>query len=462
MGERLQRVIHWGLCLVLLVAPLPYGSNRPWAWGPMALFVALLLLLWCIAAAARDRPRAFPLRRLAIVAVPYAVVVIWSLVQTLPVTPAAWDNAFWGIAAAGLRAAISGTVSIDPEAGRVAVLRLLTYGGVFWLAVQIGQDADRANAVLRILVIGGGLYAAFGLVNHIVTGSKQTLWVVRQSIHPETVWSLSSTFIYYNNYAAYAGIGLLTTLLLVLLRLHDRGGGARANARDFIVGLFARGAWLPVCGVLLATALFLTSSRAGALAFFIGFAVLLLALRFAGLIGTRGSVIAGIGLAAPLAAIFLVSGGRLLDRLALIATSFDERERLLQNVVAAFLDQPWRGWGHGTYSTVYFLYRDMQPGDYFDKAHNTFVENLADLGLVAGLALISVFVAIAVVAIVGAIRRRRQRHFACLTLAVSAQLAWHSAVDFPLQIPALAITFAALAGLGFAQSWSSRGTGSSG
>lgn len=464
MGHRLQRAVFWGLGIVLCLAPLPFGSNRAWGWGTMALMVAVLLLLWSLAAFAPDRPRPFPLRRLAIVAVPFAVVALWSLAQSIPFLPPAWSNPFWAITADALHVKLAGTISLEPEAGRVALLRLLTYGGVFWLAVQLGQDAERGNALLRLLVIAGGCYAAYGLVNHILTGSRSTLWYTRPSEHLEPVFHLSSTFIYYNNYATYAGIGLLAALMLVFQRVHERArhtGGVKAAAREFILGLFDGGAWLLVCIVLMATALFLTTSRAGTVAFVLGFAVLLVALRASGMIGTRGAILAG-GLAAvPLVALLLLSGGQLLDRMAMIASSFDERERLLRNAISAFVDQPWRGWGHGTYSSVYFLYRDMQPGDYFDKAHNTYVENLADFGLVAGMALNLVFVAIFVVALMGVLRRKRQRHFACLTLAALTLVAWHSAVDFPLQIPALAITFAAVAGIGFAQSWSSRGGGES-
>ena len=460
MGARLQRLVFWGLGFVLCLAPLPFGSNRAWGWGTMALTVAVLLLLWSLAAVAPDRARPFPLRRLAIVAVPFALVALWSLVQTLPFLPQAWSNPFWAIAADALHVKLAGTISLEPEASRVALLRLLTYGGVFWLAVQLGQDVERGNALLRLLVIAGGAYAAYGLVNHILTGSRTTLWYTRPSEYLEPVFHLSSTFIYYNNYATYAGMGLLAALLLMFQRVHERAnnsGGARAAAREFILGLFDGGAWLLVCMVLMTTALFLTTSRAGTVAFALGFVALLIALRIAGLVGTRHAFVAGGIAALPLLALLMLSGGQLFDRLALIATSFDERERLLRNVIAAFVDQPWRGWGHGTYSSVYFLYRDMQPGDYFDKAHNTYVENLADFGLVAGMALNLVFVALFAVALMGVLRRKRNRHFACLTLAILTQLAWHSAVDFPLQIPALAVTFAVLAGIGFAQSWSTSG-----
>ena len=55
----------------------------------------------------------------------------------------------------------------------------------------------------------------------------------------------------------------------------------------------------------------------------------------------------------------------------------------------------------------------------------------------------------------GVTRRRRDFVYPALAFAVSVQVAVHSLVDFSLQIPAVAATYALVLGLGFAQSWSS-------
>jgi hypothetical protein len=46
-----------------------------------------------------------------------------------------------------------------------------------------------------------------------------------------------------------------------------------------------------------------------------------------------------------------------------------------------------------------------------------------------------------------------ERRFPGIAAAAALLLAVHSLIDFPVQMPAIAITFAALAGLGLAQSF---------
>ena len=51
-GGRLD-VAAMALLLALLVcAPLPLGSNRPWSWSLLAVATAIALLLWAVGAAA--------------------------------------------------------------------------------------------------------------------------------------------------------------------------------------------------------------------------------------------------------------------------------------------------------------------------------------------------------------------------------------------------------------------------
>ena len=39
-------------CALLIWAPIPLGSNRPWSWSLLALLAAAALLLWAAGAAA--------------------------------------------------------------------------------------------------------------------------------------------------------------------------------------------------------------------------------------------------------------------------------------------------------------------------------------------------------------------------------------------------------------------------
>jgi hypothetical protein len=41
----MNRLVYWGLIMVLALAPLPFGANRPWSWSLLSLVVGLLLIV---------------------------------------------------------------------------------------------------------------------------------------------------------------------------------------------------------------------------------------------------------------------------------------------------------------------------------------------------------------------------------------------------------------------------------
>ena len=57
----------------------------------------------------------------------------------------------------------------------------------------------------------------------------------------------------------------------------------------------------------------------------------------------------------------------------------------------------------------------------------------------------------------GCLRRRRDRVFPAVGFAASVAVCAHAFVDFSLQIPAVAVTYAAVLGVGAAQSWRTGG-----
>ncbi|MDA0225756.1 MAG: hypothetical protein O2975_06535, partial [Proteobacteria bacterium] len=61
VGGTAMLVLYLGL---LVWAPIPLGSNRPWSWAVMQVW-ALLLALWWLAAALRGRHPPAPILRQA-------------------------------------------------------------------------------------------------------------------------------------------------------------------------------------------------------------------------------------------------------------------------------------------------------------------------------------------------------------------------------------------------------------
>jgi O-antigen ligase len=113
----------------------------------------------------------------------------------------------------------------------------------------------------------------------------------------------------------------------------------------------------------------------------------------------------------------------------------------------AIWDRPLLGTGYGTYADAFRAYNHPGTETYFlDKAHNTYLQMIMELGwpgvaaLYSGLALL-VFRCL----------QDRSAIYPAVLASCSVLVAVHSLVDFSLEMPANAATFALLLGVGCAQ-----------
>jgi len=162
---------------------------------------------------------------------------------------------------------------------------------------------------------------------------------------------------------------------------------------------------------------------------------------------------------AGLAVLLAVNGDRLATRFAdLFASGGADAERLALWEAARRMiaDSPWLGLGLGTFQTAYPLYAQHPFPLVMDKALNDYLELAAGLGLPAAIALWSAIALFALRCARAVFVRHRNRQFAILGVGATVLVAVHSAADMSLQIPAVAATFAAILGLGVAQSFPSR------
>ena len=147
-----------GVFLALFVGglawvPFWFGSNRPIAWGINAVIFPGLAALYELSLVLRGAPHPVAIRRIGVSAVLFALVITWILVQNATWTPTDWHHPIWQLASDALGQPIAGSISADRDLTALALLRLMTAASVFWLALQLGRDADAgSNADL----VGGG------------------------------------------------------------------------------------------------------------------------------------------------------------------------------------------------------------------------------------------------------------------------------------------------------------------
>ena len=448
---RAESVLFWMLLLTLAAMPLPSGSARPWAWSLAAILIGLSLFGYALCLIFAGCRLALPLSRLRLPLLLIAAPILWAFAQTIPIGQSGLAHPIWLSAGEVLGQPISGRISVDPHATATAVLRLFLYIGVFFLAVQLCRNADRALQALNAIVAIGASYAVYGLLVGAVW-PEELSWLHRANYRGD----LSSTFVNRNAYAVFAGLGLVAAVALLAKLVHRPvvSSGSRRAMVTNLLRIARTKAWAPAVAIVaLSSAVLLTHSRGGFLATGIGVFVLLLCLMTATRLNRFGRramvalVIAGLVLSAILA------GEAMHWRLGRTQAPVDERAAISALVRQGIADAPLLGHGYGAFESAFQGYADSTLDGYVPNAHNDYLQLAFELGLPAAAVMMLAFAAVVLRCVVGVYSRRRDIAYPALAVAASALVGAHALVDSSLQIPAIATLLAFILGLGYSQSW---------
>jgi len=264
-----------------------------------------------------------------------------------------------------------------------------------------------------------------------------------------------------NSYATYAGLGLQTCLVLLwqhLKRQKPLDLSRQSRQAAILERIATRDVFYFLPVVIVLGALLFTGSRAGISFSLVGCCVLLFALAANRRWSWKRWLPVVLGGTVLLLGLNLFGDAGFLDRLDRDQLKTDLPDRLAGYRIAlrAIAGNPWLGFGLGAFENAFRLYRDPTLPLWFQHAHNDYLEAALELGIPAALMLFTAIALLVSCCVTGVWRRRRQEIFPALAVSATATVALHSLVDFSLQMPAIAATYAALLGLGVAQSWSSR------
>lgn len=414
----------WLLACIILLSPLPLGSNRP-------LFVALLtgisglaLLSWGIALWRGTSNPAISWHKLR-----------WPALLTLPLLGISTLQAI------GLGG------SVDPRTSLLSLLQMLAYAGLFLLAVQAGSTPLWARRLTSLLAYSSFAYAAYAITAYL-DGNTHILWLEKWS-YPD---SLTGTFVNRNSYAAYAGMGLLASLGLFL---HYIGREIDENASG-ILRRMPPATWLYGGGAaFLLLSLLLSNSRAGVASVALALLALWLGLLISRVLPRRALLLVGLVGLLGAAGLLVIGGSQLIHRMETGLLLEDERSEIWAATLRMIDDAPLTGQGLGTYDQLFIKYRDSDISMNYTRAHSAYLERTAESGIVAAIGFFAALGAIGLRLLHGIRTRRQQRIYPVLGFAVLVQAALHSLVDFSFQMPANAAILTILLGVGYAQSFSS-------
>lgn len=450
-------VIFRILLALVLLAPIPFGAYRPWAWSLLGALTGGLLGAWAVAVLSGRLHVGLPLRRLWFVVLPFLAALAWAAAQTWGGLPIGWHHPLWTevdrVLGTGIgQPAIAGSVSIDPEMTFNAILRLLTYGGIFLLAAQLGRNRARAHAGLMAVILAQLGYAAYGLLLHF-SGVERILWFEKWAY----VGDLTGTFVNRNAYAAYAGMGMVCCIALFINGLKHMSL-RRGRMFDTVESILIRAVPYLMAAMVIGVALLLSRSRAATAVTGLALLVMILCALWAHLVRLRTAIACAFAVLITGFSALLLGGEGVAQRFSDGITD-RTREEIYRLALTAVEDSPLAGHGLGAFEPAFRIYRNssLSADPIIDLAHNVHLETLMDMGMIgAGLLYLS-FAAILVICAWGLRNRHRDQIYPIVALSCATLIAGHGFVDFSAQMPAIAMTLAFLLGLGYAQSWQTRG-----
>ena len=454
----IERALLWAFIAGLAWCPLWFGSHSLFAWGVNAVLFPGFVAIYEVSLLLRGERHPVAIWQIKAPAALFGAVVVWIVIQTATWTPAWFHHPIWQMTADALDQPVDGSISVDRELTRLALLRLITAASVFWIALQLCRDAARAGLLLWSITAITCVYSAYGLVAHWLMPGL-ILWS-DNSLRRGVVYS---TFINPDSFAAYAGIGLIAFCGLILRLYRNEfanvGGSIRFRIASFIELTGQKGVALLGGAFVILVALLLSGSRGGIAATALGlFGLVALAVktRKQDSVAQRGAVIAFV--AVLVGVTFLAFGDVLVGRISQLGFHDNSRLAVYMIVTRSILLTPLLGYGYGTFADVFPMFRDQSVSTFgkWDLAHNTYLEVFQGLGLLFGAMLVASIVLLVVRCVKGALTRQENETVPCVAAGAAFLVGAHSLVDFPLQIQAIGLTFMALLGAGVAQSKSSR------
>lgn len=434
------------LIVVVCGMVLAFGGVQPWAYTLMevVIFPALALML---AAQIRKGKLSLPcpfwplpwfgLVLLQIIPLPSNLVESISPGRTVsPQLVPLWQAGSSGI-----------TLSIYPHATLVGLVRVAAYLAAFILASMVFDSQKRKSYLVRALIALGIFEAAYGSIEYL-TGWQNILGV-RKLYYVE---SATGTFINHNHFSGFLEMVLPFVLAMIFytFQLWQSNRSTTApNPYGFQMVFYFSLLLIILVGIVL------SESRAGIFTSILCIMFMTFLAQFKtrkkawmlinGLfILTVAAYVMWVGLDPVLARFNVLRGG----------TAYLQQEGRLtfwKDSLAILHSFPIVGSGLGTFAWVFRHYQTNSLTYLVDHPHNDYVEFATDTGFLGALLLFLPILALWVKMVISFLRDPRRYRPAITLGCIGATLALliHSFADFNLQIPANALTFAIVLGIGY-------------
>lgn len=432
------------LAVLLLWAPLPFGSVTSKSEAFLQVGIGLVLLLACLTShVGSARAVAVPaLALLAVAGLGVAQAARWPRVVVSSVSPAHLERQAEAATLLG-DPGPTASLSVAPAASRSAALTWSAAAVALLAGAALGRERS-GRRMLAGAIVAGGLFQVLYGAQRWFSKSKD-IWGVDIPAHHDR---LRGTFVNPNHFAVYLGIALAIVFAWWWRAVQLARAEEEPSKRVLLVA--------PPLIVWLAlfASLAFSNSRSGLLAALVGVAMqgfLIAAAR-------RRWRWAPVGILMALLALAVVAGlglrqgfGRVLETSSL-DVSGHARFDAWRAALRLWRDFPALGTGLGTFREAFPLVQPAALPGTWNHAHSDPVELLMTGGVVAAVLVAAglAFLTRRLAAVLMHAPRTEERAAPLAALGALVTCAIHGLFDFGITLPAIAFTLAVVCGAGAA------------
>jgi O-antigen ligase len=448
----MTRKFEVSLALILIGSSLAFGGVQPigYSLAEILIFLIVILFLW-------NQKRQGQID-LSLPVWPL-LFVLWTGLQLIPlplsllskVSPAHRVTAAW---LAANHVSSWGALSIYPEATLLGFFKVLAYLGVFVLAVHLFDSGRRKSFLVLALVCLGCFEAGYGIIQHLLSWNK-----IFGVTDPYDLWVAIGTYINRNH---FAGLIELTFPFVFASAFYSyrvwsdpmHGATSSRSGSDGNSSIGFRVIFYLFLVAMMVVAVVFSFSRGGILAV----SITLIALSVLTFLKVQrkswGFVIAGVATLAVGFSLWIGIGTvthRFVDMNQQEYTGTMWRTMMWSDTVNLIRANPILGTGLGTFGEAFRPFQMQLVNLHIDHAHNDYLEFASETGIIGFSLLFLPIFYLLIRMVISFLKDHRRYRSAILLGCIGSTLGLliHSLTDFNLQVPANAMIFALILGIGY-------------
>lgn len=444
--KRINNITAFALVSVVILAAVPFGSNRPFFWALWAFVIGSSGLIYFAMLLRHSGTLRRPIALYPVISCLFVTVAFWMSIQSIPLS-AIWSGAEFKTQTGEV--VFSPSLSIAPGDTLLALLKWVTYGTLFFLFLQVSARKTRARNLSLTLMFAVTIFALYSFFSLHYLGDTLLF-----SDKVQYFGDATGTFVNRNSFATFLAMGaaLSAGLAMPTVSAKSESRSDRNGQISKFLNFTSVNAIALACLAIIVSSMIATNSRMGVFAGITGiFVVVLLRLP-----NNRQRMAAAIAALVACVLVLFFFGSELLDRLLFTARGANSRLEIYQQVLSMVADRPLLGFGADAFRLGFPLYQapPVSSDLVFDKAHSTYLTHWSELGVFVGTLPILIVATIALM-IIRHMRKTGSRTVeVCASLGTIAVAAVHSIVDFSLEIQAVVFLFLAILALGFSEALS--------